>query len=182
MAELEAECLRLSAELLVACRVRQWRLATAESCTGGLIVAFLTEHAGSSDVVDRGYVTYDNRAKMEVLGVREATLASVGAVSEETAREMAEGALARSGCQLAIAVTGIAGPGGATAAKPVGLVHLAVATTAGATAHQRVVFPGDRRAVRLATVATALRLALSQLPSLGTALKDAVGRAEPSGP
>lgn len=182
MAELDTECLRLSAELLAACRARRWRLATAESCTGGLIAAYLTEHAGSSDVVDRGYVTYDNRAKAEMLGVSKATLASVGAVSEEAAREMAEGALARSGCDLAIAVTGIAGPGGATASKPVGLVHLAVATTAAATAHRRCVFPGDRRAVRLATVAAALRLALSQPPSLGTASKDANERAGFSSP
>jgi len=160
MAETWDDCLRLSAELLARCRQRGWRLATAESCTGGLIAGCLTEHAGSSDVVDRGYVTYANRAKAEMLGVREATLASVGAVSEETAREMAEGALARSGCELAIAVTGIAGPGGATATKPVGLVHVAVAAQGSATAHVRHVFPGDRQAVRLATVAAALRLAL----------------------
>ena len=104
------------------------RLATAESCTGGLIAGCLTEIAGSSAVVDRGYVVYDNRAKVEMLGVREATLAADGAVSEATAREMVEGALARSGCGLAVAVTGIAGPGGGSEAKPVGLVHIAAAT------------------------------------------------------
>jgi len=160
MADTWDDCLGLAAELLRQCRRRRWRLATAESCTGGLIAACLTEHAGSSDVVDRGYVTYDNRAKAQMLGVRETTLASVGAVSEETAREMAEGALARSGCDLAIAVTGIAGPGGATPAKPVGLVHLAVAARGLPTAHERQVFAGDRRAVRLATVCRGLAMAV----------------------
>jgi nicotinamide-nucleotide amidase len=171
MADLHGDCLGLAAELLARCRARGWRLATAESCTGGLIAAYLTEHAGSSDVVDRGYVTYDNRAKVEMLGVRPDTLATVGAVSEETAREMAEGALARSGCQLAIAVTGIAGPGGATTTKPVGLVHLAVAVSDGTTLHQRHILPGARQMVRMGTVARALALALTvaQRPGLGSA-------------
>lgn len=146
--------------LLAACEAAGWRLATAESCTGGLIAACLTEIAGSSRVVDRGYVVYDNRAKVEMLGVAEATLAAQGAVSEATAREMAAGALARSGCGLAIAVTGIAGPGGGTPEKPVGLVHLAVARRPGAVQHRRRLFPGNRAAVRLATVAEALELAL----------------------
>lgn len=182
MAESWDGCLRLSAELLRQCRRRGWRLATAESCTGGLIAGCLTEHAGSSDVVDRGYVTYDNRAKAQMLGVREATLAAVGAVSEETAREMAEGALARSGCDLAIAVTGIAGPGGATPGKPVGLVHLAVAARGLPTLHERQVFAGGRRDVRLATVRRGLELALAQLPSLGSAESGAGASREPSGP
>jgi nicotinamide-nucleotide amidase len=184
MADLPAECLRLSAELLARCRARGWRLATAESCTGGLIAAYLTEHAGSSDVVDRGYVTYDNRAKAEMLGVSSRTLATVGAVSEETAREMAEGALGRSGCELAIAVTGIAGPGGATPTKPVGLVHIAVAARGVATRHERCRFPGGRREVRLATVVRALELALAaaQLPSLGTADNGAEDIGRPSAP
>ena len=182
MAESWDDCLRLSAGLLAACRQRRLRLATAESCTGGLIAGCLTEHAGSSDVVDRGYVTYDNHAKVEMLGVREATLADAGAVSEETARQMAEGALARSGCHLAIAVTGIAGPGGATATKPVGLVHLAVAARGLPTAHERQVFAGDRREVRLATVRRSLELALAQLPSLGTAPSGEDEMGVPSGP
>jgi nicotinamide-nucleotide amidase len=110
-------------------------------------------------VVDRGYVVYDNRAKQELLGVRAATLAAEGAVSEATVREMATGALARSGCDLAIAVTGIAGPGGGGAEKPVGLVHLAAARRDGRLQHERRVFPGDRAAIRLATVAAALALA-----------------------
>jgi nicotinamide-nucleotide amidase len=155
-----ADCAEAAEALLAACASAGLRLATAESCTGGLIAGCLTEIAGSSSVVDRGYVVYDDRAKVEMLGVREATLAAHGAVSEPTAREMAQGALARSGCGLAIAVTGIAGPGGGTAGKPVGLVHVAVARRgASDLLHRRVVFDGDRGAVRLATVMAALQLA-----------------------
>ena len=145
--------------LLAAAEARGLRLATAESCTGGLIAGCLTEIAGSSTVVDRGYVVYDNRAKIEMLGVREATLAAEGAVSEAVARAMAEGAVARSGCELAVAVTGIAGPGGGSETKPVGLVHIAAARHGGPTLHERHLFPGDRSAIRLATVDAALRLA-----------------------
>ena len=134
-----------------------------KSCTGGLIAGCLTEIAGSSAVVDRGYVVYDDRAKVEMLGVREATLAAHGAVSEATAREMVAGALARSGCDLAVAVTGIAGPGGGSEAKPVGLVHVAAGRRGGAVLHQRHLFPGDRSAVRLASVEAALSLALAAL-------------------
>ena len=155
-----ADCDRLATELLAACGRQGLRLATAESCTGGLIVGCLTEIAGSSAVVDRGYVVYDNRAKVEMLGVHETTLAAYGAVSEATAREMASGALARSGCDIAVAVTGIAGPGGGSPDKPVGLVHLAVARTGAPVSHARRVFAGDRAAVRLATVEAALQLAL----------------------
>jgi nicotinamide-nucleotide amidase len=155
-----AESLALAKELLAACEARGWHLATAESCTGGLIIGCLTEIAGSSNVVERGYVTYDNRAKQEVLGVAPDLLASVGAVSEEVARAMAAGARERAGVDLAIAVTGIAGPGGATPTKPVGLVHIAVAVRDQPTRHAREVFPGDRSAVRLATVDAALELAL----------------------
>jgi nicotinamide-nucleotide amidase len=155
-----AQSLALARELLAACEARGWHLATAESCTGGLIIGCLTEIAGSSSVVARGYVTYDNRAKQEVLGVPPGLLQSVGAVSEEVARAMAEGARERAGVELAIAVTGIAGPGGATPTKPVGLVHLAVALTDQPTLHAREVFPGDRGAVRQATIDAALALAL----------------------
>jgi nicotinamide-nucleotide amidase len=153
-------CDRLATELLDACGRQGLRLATAESCTGGLIAGCLTEIAGSSAVVDRGYVVYDNRAKVEMLGVREVTLAAHGAVSEATAREMAAGALSRSGCDLAVAVTGIAGPGGGGPDKPVGLVHLAAARRGASVHHARRVFPGDRAAVRLATVEAALNLTL----------------------
>jgi nicotinamide-nucleotide amidase len=163
-------CLEAARDLLDACRRRGWMLVTAESCTGGLIAACLTENAGSSDVVERGLVTYSNAAKMALLGVRETTLERDGAVSERTAREMAEGALERSPATLAIAVTGIAGPGGATPAKPVGLVHLACAVRGGSTTHRRCVFEGDRAAVRLAAVEAALRLALeAAAPSTGVA-------------
>lgn len=155
------DCTTRAQELLAACAKAGLRLATAESCTGGLIAGCLTEIAGSSAVVDRGYVVYDNRAKVEMLGVPEAVLAAHGAVSEATARAMAEGALARSGCGLAVAVTGIAGPGGGSAEKPVGLVHLAAMRRGGEVRHARQVFPGDRAAVRLATVMAALELALA---------------------
>ena len=139
------------------------RLATAESCTGGLIIACLTEVPGSSSVVACGYVTYDNRAKTEVLGVPQDLLDRVGAVSGEAARAMAEGALATAGVDLAIAVTGIAGPGGATPSKRVGLVHLAVAGRDAPTRHLKEVFSGDRSKVRSATVDRALELALTVL-------------------
>ena len=142
--------------LLSLCRAEGLRVATAESCTGGLIAACLTEIAGSSDVVDRGFVTYSNEAKRDLLGVPEELLMRVGAVSGEVARAMAAGALARSNATLAVAVTGIAGPGGGTATKPVGLVHHACAGPGGAVLHRRAVYEGDRGAVRLTTVATAL--------------------------
>ena len=142
--------------LLALCRARGLRVATAESCTGGLIAACLTEVAGSSDIVDRGFVTYSNEAKRDLLGVPDELLMRVGAVSEEVARAMAAGALHHADADLAVAVTGIAGPGGATPAKPVGLVHHACAGPGGAVSHRRVVHPGGRGAVRLATVETAL--------------------------
>ncbi len=125
-----------------------------------MIAARLTDIAGSSDVVERGFVTYSNEAKNELLGVPSALIARVGAVSEEVARAMAEGALARSRADIAVAVTGIAGPGGATEMKPVGLVHLACARRGAATLHERHVFPGDRAAVRAASVDAALDLVL----------------------
>jgi nicotinamide-nucleotide amidase len=151
----------LARRLLAACEARGLRLATAESCTGGLLAACLTEIPGSSNVIERGYVTYDNRSKEEMLGVSFDLLAGVGAVSREVA--MAEGALARADASLAIAVTGIAGPGGGTATKPVGLVHMAVACVAGGRLHEQQLFPGDRSAVRLASVDAALALALRSL-------------------
>lgn len=133
--------------------------ATAESCTGGLIAAALTEIAGSSAVVDRGFVTYSNDAKRELLKVSEGTLAAHGAVSRQTAIEMVEGALAASLADIAVAVTGIAGPGGGSAEKPVGLVHIAAANRNGATLHREMRY-GDigRQAIRLATVRTALQM------------------------
>ncbi len=152
------ELLALARRVLESCRGSGLRLATAESCTGGLVIGCLTEIPGSSDVVDRGYVTYSNAAKQEMLGVRGESLARFGAVSEIVAREMAEGALARSGADLAVAVTGIAGPGGGTPDKPVGLVHFAALRRGEPACHQQYVFAGDRRAVRLAAVRTALAM------------------------
>jgi len=152
--------LRLAGDVAQACRVRRLRLATAESCTGGLIAACLTEIPGVSEIYLGGFVTYANEAKVRDLAVPEEFLKSHGAVSREVAVAMAEGAQKRTGAEIAVAVTGIAGPGGATAEKPVGLVHVAAARTAAATRHERHVFPGDRNAIRLAAAETALALAL----------------------
>lgn len=138
-------------------------LATAESCTGGLIAAALTAIAGSSSVVMAGFVTYANDAKHKMVGVRQESLMQHGAVSEEVACEMAEGARARAGVSLALSCTGIAGPGGATPGKPVGLVFIACAREGAATLVERHVFPGDRAAVRAATVVAALDLAARSL-------------------
>lgn len=150
--------------VLDGCRARHLTLATAESCTGGLIAACLTEIAGSSDVVERGFMTYTNQAKADLLGVPETLFATVGAVSEEVARAMAEGALAHSPAQISIACTGIAGPSGGTADKPVGLVHLAAAREGQPTLHQHCAY-GDigRAGVRLASVEDALELLLLRL-------------------
>ena len=150
--------LRDATTLLEACRRRGLALATAESCTGGLIAAALTAIAGSSDVVDRGFVTYSNAAKTELLGVSAGLIEAEGAVSEPVARAMAEGALARSRANLTVAVTGVAGPGGGTAAKPVGLVWFGLARRGGATHSESRIFPGDRTAIREATVVHALAL------------------------
>ena len=128
-------------------------LATAESCTGGLIAAALTAIAGSSSVVMAGFVTYANDAKHKMVGVRQESLTQHGAVSAEVAQEMAEGARMRAGVSLALSCTGIAGPGGATPGKPVGLVFIGCAREGAATLVERHVFPGDRAAVRSATVA-----------------------------
>jgi nicotinamide-nucleotide amidase len=125
MTGMDAELAALAEAVLSANRAQGWRIATAESCTGGLVAAALTAIAGSSDVFDRGFVTYSNEAKMAMLGVPGDTLASHGAVSEPTARAMALGALAKSGADIAVAITGIAGPGGATPGKPVGMVVFA---------------------------------------------------------
>jgi nicotinamide-nucleotide amidase len=151
-----AATLALAKALGRALAARGWRAATAESCTAGLIAGAITDVAGSSAWFDRGFVTYSNAAKTEMLGVREATLAAHGAVSEAVAREMAEGALARSPADVAVAVTGVAGPAGGTAAKPVGMVCFAWGVRGGAVETATRHFPGDRAAVRAATVAEAL--------------------------
>ena len=154
----------MTAALLALARAKGARIATAESCTGGLISAALTEVAGSSDVFDRGFVTYSNAAKMTMLGVQAETLARVGAVSEEVAAEMAEGALRHSDATLAVSVTGIAGPGGSEF-KPEGRVCFGLAQRGHPTPTETVDFGAlGRSAVRQATVAHALAL-------LGAALK-----------
>jgi nicotinamide-nucleotide amidase len=143
-------------QLAAALRARGLRIATAESCTGGLIAAACTSVAGSSDWFERGFVSYSNAAKSELLGVEARLIATEGAVSESVALAMAGGALARSPADLAVAVTGIAGPGGGSASKPVGLVWLALARRGGATAAERLQLAGDRAAVRSQTVRIAL--------------------------
>lgn len=149
--------LKLAADVIERCKVLGLTIATAESCTGGLIGACLTEIPGSSAVVDRGFIVYSNQAKQELLGVPSGTLETHGAVSAETAAAMATGARERARVDLAIAVTGIAGPGGGSDEKPVGLVHLALAAD-GRLDAVREIFPGDRQAVRAATVERALRM------------------------
>ncbi|HTB00886.1 MAG TPA: CinA family protein [Bradyrhizobium sp.] len=149
----------LSRSLLDLCRMRKLTIATAESCTGGLVAGALTDIPGSSDVIDRGFVTYSNDAKRAMLGVKASTLESFGAVSKETAIAMAVGALERAGVDLAVSITGIAGPGGATPGKPVGLVHLAVASRDGRIINRECRFGAiGRSAVRQRSVVEALRM------------------------
>lgn len=158
---IDAETRDLSIRVLEACRARKWTLATAESCTGGLVAGALTEIAGSSDVIDRGFVTYSNAAKMGMLGVPEATLAAHGAVSRPTAVAMVQGALERAGVDLAVSITGVAGPGGGSADKPVGLVHFAAAAKDGRLIHREQRY-GDigRSEVRRLSVIEALTMLL----------------------
>ena len=154
------EDLTATAETLLATlRARKLMLATAESCTGGLIAGVLTEIAGSSDVVERGFVTYSNEAKNELIGVPMAMIRERGAVSKEVALAMAAGALGHSRADIAVAVTGVAGPGGGSAAKPVGLVHLAAERRGRAPIHRECRF-GEigRHGIRMATVAVALEM------------------------
>ncbi len=151
--------------LIEAARARGCKIATAESCTGGLVAAAITDIAGSSDVFDRGFVTYSYPAKVAMLGVPQAMLAAHGAVSEPVARAMAEGALAASDAQLVVAVTGVAGPG-ASEAKPEGLVWFATATADGTRSERRDFGPLGRARVRARSVETALELALQALARL----------------
>jgi nicotinamide-nucleotide amidase len=154
-----AKLLARAEKLLAAAREKNLKLAAAESCTGGLIAALLTEIPGSSDVLDRGFVTYSNKAKEEMLGVPAALIRQHGAVSEQVARIMAEGAIRNSAAQLSVAVTGIAGPGGGSDDKPVGLVHIAAARAGEPTLHRECRF-GDigRAKVRQASVEAALEM------------------------
>lgn len=149
----------LSRSLLDLCRMRKFKIATAESCTGGLVAAALTEVPGSSDVVDRGFVTYSNEAKHAMLSVETAKLETFGAVSKEVAIAMAFGALEHADVDLAVAITGIAGPGGSTPGKPVGLVHFAVAARDGRITHHEQRFGAiGRSSVRHQSVIEALKM------------------------
>jgi nicotinamide-nucleotide amidase len=149
----------VASAVLGACRSRGLKVATAESCTGGLVAGALTEIAGSSDVVDRGFVTYSNEAKQQMLGVPAATIDTHGAVSRETAEAMVRGALGSANADLAVAITGIAGPAGGSPGKPVGLVHFAAASRSGALTHAEMRY-GDigRSAVRHRSVLQALAM------------------------
>jgi nicotinamide-nucleotide amidase len=155
----EQDLLAQASALLDLCRAKKLKIATAESCTGGLVAATLTEVAGSSDVVERGFVTYSNDAKHEMLAVPLATLERHGAVSRETAEAMARGALAHAPADLAVSITGIAGPGGAVPGKPVGLVHFGAAARSGTLMHHERRY-GDigRAQVRHASVIEALAM------------------------
>lgn len=149
--------------VLEACRAAGVRVATAESCTGGLIMATLTAIAGASDVVDRGFVTYSNDAKQRMTGVPAALIEAHGAISDEVARAMADGALANSAAEIAVSATGVAGPGGGSSAKPVGLVCFGLARKGRPTVTNQRTFSGDRTAIRAAAVLHALTLIRSAL-------------------
>lgn len=162
MSELIAE--KEAIAVLEACRKAGLMIATAESCTGGLIAGSLTDIAGSSDVVDRGFVTYSNEAKNEMIGVPMDLIGQVGAVSKEVAIAMAEGALEHSRAGVSVAVTGVAGPGGGSDEKPVGLVHIASARKGHPTLHRECRFgPKSRAEIRHETVLAALELVLTNL-------------------
>jgi nicotinamide-nucleotide amidase len=172
----------LSRSLLDLCRSRRLTIATAESCTGGLVAGALTDIPGSSDVIDRAFVTYSNDAKRVMLGVEALTLSTFGAVSKETATQMAVGALERAGVDLAVSITGIAGPGGATPGKPVGLVHFAVAARDGRIINREQRFGAiGRSAVRERSVIEALRMLmeLARGPQQVKPKRAAVSRVRP---
>jgi nicotinamide-nucleotide amidase len=152
----------LAEKILQKLRDKKYTIATAESCTGGGIAYTLTDIAGCSDVVDRGFVTYSNQAKMDMLGVSSISLKQYGAVSQEVAIEMAEGAKKNGKVDIAVSVTGIAGPGGASDKKPVGLVHLAVATAKN-TLHEKHIFAGNRTEIRNQTIETALNMVMQAI-------------------
>ena len=153
----------LAETVLDLCRRRGWKLATAESCTGGMIAAALTDIAGSSDVVERGFVTYSNEAKTDLLGVPGPMIAQYGAVSQPVAEAMAAGALSHAPVDLAVSVTGIAGPGGGSAEKPVGLVHFGAARRGGPVATEYQIFSGDREQIRALATRRALELLIEMI-------------------
>lgn len=142
---------------------RNMRLVTAESCTGGMIAAAMTDRAGSSALFERGFVTYSNESKIEELGVQSATIETHGAVSEQTAREMAQGALRNSHADIALSVTGIAGPGGGSAEKPVGLVYIGLALPNREPVVQKNIFDGSRMEIRQQTMIAAFKLMIKTI-------------------
>lgn len=154
---------QMAQQIVAAAIAQELMLATAESCTGGLVSAALTAIPGSSSALDRGFVTYSNEAKEQMLGVRQTTLMAHGAVSEETARAMAEGAVANSRAEVSVSVTGVAGPGGGSDAKPVGLVHFASQGPKGLTHFEKRFGDIGRDGVRMASVRTALSMLADQL-------------------
>lgn len=149
--------------ITVYARARQ-KLATAESCTGGLLAGALTDIPGASSVLERGYICYSNEAKIDMLGVQPDTLQTCGAVSDRTAEEMAQGALKFSKADVALSVTGIAGPDGGSPEKPVGLVCFGLTTRVGILMHYKCLFKGDRALIRMQSVAEGLKLALTVMP------------------
>jgi nicotinamide-nucleotide amidase len=153
------EIVTLARLLIDDARSRSLRICTAESCTGGLVAGAICSIAGASDIFERGFVTYTNRAKEEVLGIPGDLIADFGAVSEPVARMMAEGALENSNAHVSVAITGIAGPGGATPMKPVGTVHLAVARSNRSVTHRHEIFDDtSREEIQLAAVRVALEM------------------------
>lgn len=163
LAMFDAELINDTTHFLQSCRDSRVRIAVAESCTGGLVSALFTDIAGSSDVFDRGFVTYSNDAKVELLGVDARLIAMHGAVSELASLAMAEGALERSRADITVSITGIAGPNGGSAEKPVGLVHFGCAKRGGTTIHDHEVFGGTRAEIRMEAVRHALRLLKSRV-------------------
>ena len=163
MTELPADLLDLAKEVLNSAKASRKRIVTAESCTGGLIASCLTAIPGSSSVIEGGFITYSNESKSRLLGVPRDALASHGAVSDIVASAMAEGALAQAGADIAVSVTGIAGPEGGSKENPVGLVFKALAPTDTDAVVKRYIFAGTRTDVRRAAVGAALELLLSTL-------------------
>ena len=159
------EQVKLAEKVIIACKKRSLRLATAESCTGGLIAGCLTSVSGASEVLQFGFVTYSNQAKINMLGVSTGVLSEHGAVSEIVSKSMANGAISSGNADISVSVTGIAGPGGGSTEKPVGLVHISVAREHYNTMHERHFFDGDRDAVRSQTITAALNLLLKQIVS-----------------
>jgi nicotinamide-nucleotide amidase len=163
MSGLPSDLVARAGRVLAACERMSTPLAVAESCTGGLLGAALTAIPGSSAWIDRGFITYSNQAKIDMLGVPESLIAHCGVVSEDVARAMAEGALAHSHATASVAITGIAGPAGGTADKPVGLVHIAAAHRGRETLHQRLLLTGDRDQIRHAATLAAMDLLVQRI-------------------